>query len=352
MIKASSLMSRLGLSSPVIQAPMAGGSDSPALAAAVSAAGGLGSLGCAYLTANQIGAAAQAIKARTDRPFALNLFAPLPDPGPADATRALAAMAPYFESLGLPAPEAPKPPAIRFEDQAQAVLESGAAVFSFTFGIPAAVIPAFKARGVLLIGTATTVAEALALEAAGVDAIVVQGAEAGGHRGAFLAPVKESLIGTMALTPQVVDAVSVPVIASGGIMDGRGIAAALVLGAQAVQMGTAFLTCDEAGASAAYRAALTASDETSTGLTRAFSGRSARGLVNRVTREVGEDAILPFPLQNQLTRPMRTEATRQGKADYLSMWAGQGLRTLRALPAAELMAALERETKAAIAGLG
>jgi nitronate monooxygenase len=203
----------------------------------------------------------------------------------------------------------------------------------------------------VVMGTATTVAEAVALERAGVDAVVAQGAEAGGHRGTFVGPAETSLIGTMALVPQVVDAVTVPVVASGGIMDGRGIAAALALGASAVQMGTAFLTCEEAGVPPAYKEALLAADETDTALTRAFSGRMARGVRNRFLTEMADHDPLPFPIQNALTRPMRAAAAAAGEADYLSLWAGQGVPMARQQSAADLMARLVRGTDAAIAGL-
>ncbi len=199
-----------------------------------------------------------------------------------------------------------------------------------------------------LVGTATTVEEALALERAGVDAVVTQGSEAGGHRGTFSGSFESGMVGTVALVPQVVDAVTVPVIASGGIMDGRGIAAALALGASAVQMGTAFLTCSEAGVADVYKAAILASHEDDTRLTRAFSGRPARGIVNRFMNDMENtdfrDAILPFPLQNALTRPLRAAAAKQGRAEYLSLWAGQGLRMARRQSAADLVARLTKET--------
>jgi nitronate monooxygenase len=344
---------RLGLQTPIIQAPMAGGSDSVELAAAVSNAGGLGTFGCAYLTPEQILSAARAIRGLTDRPFGLNLFTPWDDPGQPDATAALAAMAPYFAELGLQAPAAPPPQPAPFDEQFDAILESGAAVFSFTFGLPpAGTVEAAHERGIEVIGTATTVEEAVKIAAIGCDAVVAQGSEAGGHRGTFLASVEDSLIGTMALVPQTVDAVAIPVIAAGGIMDGRGLAAALALGAQAVQLGTVFLTCDEAGANSAYRLQLMRAHEDETALTRAFSGRAARGVVNRVMREVGDDAILPFPLQNILTRALRTEAARQGRAEFLSLWAGQGLRMVRTGRAADLVAEITAQAEAVVAKLG
>jgi nitronate monooxygenase len=240
-----------------------------------------------------------------------------------------------------------------FDEQLAAVLDSGAAVFSFTFGLlPASAIEAIKGRGMFLIGTATTVEEAIALEQVGVDAVVTQGSEAGGHRSTFATPFEAGMVGTLALVPQVVDAVTVPVIASGGIMDGRGIAAALALGAHAVQMGTAFLTCDEAGIPPAYQEAILQAREHETRLTRAFSGRPARGIVNRFMTEVERadvtDAILPFPLQNALTRPLRTAAAQQGRAELLSLWAGQGVRLARRQTAATLIARLAHETEAVV----
>ncbi len=351
------LTRRLGLTHPIIQAPLAGGGDTPALVAAVGEAGGLGFVGGAYLTPAQIAEAAAAVRARTRRPFGIGLFVPLPAPDPpADPGPALARVAPFYAELGLPAPALPRAGGLEFDAQLAAALESGAAVFSFTFGVlPPAALAAVKARGMLAFGTATTVEEAVALERAGVDAVVTQGSEAGGHRATFAGPFEGGMVGTMALVPQVVDAVGVPVIATGGIMDGRGVAAALALGAAAVQLGTAFLTSEEAGIPEAYKAAIQAGREDGTRITRAFSGRPARGLVNRFMTEVeagagaGEGpAILPFPLQNALTRPLRTAAGRAGRAEFLSLWAGQGVRLARRQPAGELVARLAEEAAAAV----
>jgi nitronate monooxygenase len=348
------LTQRLGLNHPIIQAPLAGGGDTPDLVAAVCEAGVLGFIGAAYLTPPQIIEASRTVRERTARPFGINLFAPLlapevvRDPGPA-----LEGVAPFYAELGLPPPTLPAPTGDPFSEQLAAALESGASIFSFTFGIlPASAIEAIKARGMFLIGTATTVEEAIELERAGVDAVVAQGSEAGGHRGTFAGTFDTGMVGTMALVPQVVDAVTVPVIASGGIMDGRGIAAALALGAGAVQMGTAFLTCDEAGIPEAYKQAILTAREHETRLTRAFSGRPARGIVNRFMRELdradASGAILPFPLQNALTRPLRNAATKQDRAEYLSLWAGQGLRLARRQSAANLIARLANETEAVV----
>jgi nitronate monooxygenase len=348
------LTQRLGFNHPLIQAPLAGGGDTPALVAAVCNAGALGCIGAAYLTPAQIVEAAWAVQARTARPFGINLFAPLPAPVPVpDPSPALARVMSFYAELGLPPPTLPTSGGYTFDEQLAVALDSGAAVFSFTLGLlPASAIEAIKERGMFLMGTATTVEEAVALEQAGVDAVVTQGSEAGGHRGTFATTFDQGMVGTLALVPQVVDAVCVPVIASGGIMDGRGIAAALALGAAAVQMGTAFLTCEEAGIPEAYKVAILQAREHETRLTRAFSGRPARGIVNRFMTEVehgeGAEALLPFPLQNALTRPLRQAAAQQGRAELLSLWAGQGLRLARRQPAATLIARLVLETEAVV----
>lgn len=348
---ATPLIDLLKLTHPIIQAPMAGGATTVDMVAEASKAGALGSLGGAYMTPEQIEAAAEAIRARTDRPFAINLFASVPPaPMQGDASRMLALMARYHEQLGLPAPEAPGPQTDPLPGQLEAVLRIRPAVLSFTFGrLPAATLARCRELGILTVGTATTVREAQALEQDGVDAIVAQGAEAGGHRGTFLDAFEASLIGTMALVPQVADAVSVPVIASGGIMDGRGIAAALALGADFAQMGTAFLTTEESGISDAYKAVVSASRAEQSRITRAFSGRPARGIANAFMRDADAIAgdILPYPLQNALTRPMRTAGGKSGNINVLSLWAGQGAPLARRESTAELIQRLARETAAA-----
>ena len=344
------LLERLGISEPIIQAPMAGGATTPELVSAVSKAGALGFLGAAYLTAEAIAMAAAEVRRRTSRPFGINLFAPLPEPPAGDVSRMLELLAPIHASLGLPPPEAPTSPPSTLEAQLDAVLATDAAVFSFTFGLlPDGVVDRLHARGMLVMGTATTVDEALQLEARGVDAVVVQGSEAGAHRGTFGGPFEAAMVGTMALVPQTVDAVRVPVIASGGIMDGRGIAAALALGASAAQLGTAFLTCPEAGIPASHKHAILGGREDATRITRAFSGRPARGIVTALMDliDAEPDAIPPFPLQNALTRPMRTAAAARDDAAHLSLWAGQGVRMARSLPAADLVAALAEELASA-----
>ena len=241
------LASMMGVEHAIILAPMAGGTSTPALVAAVSNAGGLGSLGAGYMTPEEIAKAIAEIRERTNNPFAVNLFAGGYDGnGAADPAAMLKLIAPWHEWLGLPPPAPPAGSLPPFDQQLEVVLRAEVPVFSFTFGIPAAeAMRRMKDRGVKTLGTATTVAEARALEQAGADAIIAQGSEAGAHRGTFITSLEDSLVGTIALVPQMADAVSVPVIASGGIMDGRGIVAAAALGASGVQLGTAFLACPE-----------------------------------------------------------------------------------------------------------
>jgi nitronate monooxygenase len=340
---------RLGIAHPIIQAPMGGGGSTPALAAAVSNAGGLGFLAAAYLTPPQIAEAIAEVRKRTTKPFGVNLFCggyekageagPVP-PG------ILALLARHHAALGLPPPEAPGAQHDPAPAQLEAVLAARVPVFSFTFGIPApAILARFKADGTYVMGTATTVEEGRLLATAGADGIVAQGAEAGAHRGTFAAPFERAMVGIVALVPALADAVpNVPVIASGGIMDGRGIVAAEALGAVAVAMGTAFLVCGEAGVPEAYKAAITRAHEDRTALTRAFSGRPARGIVNAFLEEAeASGAIAPFPLQNALTRPMRNAAAKAGDVERLSLWAGQGLRLARRMKAAELVRVLVKE---------
>jgi nitronate monooxygenase len=342
----------LRIEHPILQAPMAGGGDTPELIAAVCAAGGFGSIGGAYLTPQAITEAAREIRSSTDRPFGVNLFAPVPVPDiPAETSAAIDKVAPHFQNLGLERPSTPASGGFSFDDQLSAALETGASAFSFTFGImPEEVIGAAKSRNMTVLGTATNVREAVELQAAGVDAIVAQSAEAGGHRGTFSGDFDAGMIGAISLVPQIADAVRVPVIASGGIMDGRGLAAALTLGAGAVQFGTAFLTTPEAGIPKSYKEAIMKAEENATRLTRAFSGRPARGIQNEFLcsyEGAAADDILPFPFQNALTRPMRAAAAKQGRAEYLSLWAGQGLRLSRELAAGDLVRKIAAEAEEA-----
>lgn len=340
-----------GLSIPVILAPMGGDPSTPELAAAVSNAGGLGSLAAAYSNPERIAKDIARIRELTPRPFAVNLFSPqaqLPLGGDTGAVAEF--LRPYHERLGLKPPELPQKPIENFDDQLEAVRKAAPPIVSFTFGLlPQKATERLKAQGAYLIGTATTVEEAKQLEQAGVDAIVAQGSEAGAHRGTFAVPAEEALIGTVALVPQITDATKVPVIASGGIMDGRGIVAALALGASAVQMGTAFLTCKEAGTSAPYREALAKAREDQTTVTRAFSGRMARGLRNEFIEKWNAAGLthLPYPWQNAFTQPMRRAAAAAKQEGLLSLWAGQGVRMLRERTAGQLMAELKSEIEQA-----
>ena len=346
----NALISRLGIRNPVIQGPMGGGPSTPELVAAVSNAGGLGSLGAAYLKPGEITETIRRIKSLTSKPFNVNLFAgsyetkARPDPKPM-----LDVLAEIHQTLGLPAPVAPQLPPDPFPEQLEAVLDADPPIFSFTFGIPNAdQIARVKARGIAIIGTATTVEEARLLADAGVDALAAQGAEAGAHRGTFAGPFEASMIPLVELVRGIRGAVSLPVIACGGVMDGRDLAAALRLGASAAALGTAFLVCPECGAPQAHKQAVLAAREDTSVITRAFSGRPARGLANAFIAKLAgrEDIILPYPLQNILTRAMRGAAASRGDAGFLSLWAGTGAARARALPAAELVARLLDEMNA------
>jgi nitronate monooxygenase len=342
---------RLGIELPIIQAPMGGGPSTPVLVAAVSNAGGLGSLGAPYLTPQQILDGVRRVRSLTDRPFSVNLFAGAYQvPTAVDAAPMLALLGEAHAALGLPPPVLPALPPDPFAAQLAAVLEARPPIFSFTFGIPQPQdIARLRARDITLVGTATTVGEARLLEAAGVDGVLAQGAEAGAHRGTFAAPFEAAMIPTLDLVRHVSSAVAVPVVASGGLMDGADIAAALEAGAAAVALGTAFLACPESGASAAYKEAVLAARADTTVITRAFSGRPARGLANAFieTMRRHERAILPYPLQNALTRAMRAEAAQRGESGFLSLWAGTGVTRARAVPAGELVRELNTELGAA-----
>ncbi|MFI2367363.1 NAD(P)H-dependent flavin oxidoreductase [Streptomyces sp. NPDC018833] len=322
----------LDLEVPIVQGPFGGGLSSVALASAVSEGGGLGSYGAHILTPHGIGELVSELRKATVRPFAVNLWVPHPDEAAAPPDRDRTAryaelLRPWFEELGLSTNQLEDPPpAPAFEEQIDALLAAEPPVISFVMGIPdGRVLDEARRRSIRTIGTATTVEEALAIEAAGMDAVVASGSDAGGHRGSFLRPVNESLVGTFSLVPQVAQAVSIPVVAAGGLADGRGIAAALTLGADGAQIGTGFLTTEESGASAIHRAALHGPEARTTVLTRAFSGRLARAVPNRFTREAlaYENELAPYPIQYTLTRPLRTAAAERGLADYVNLWAGQ-----------------------------
>lgn len=338
----SNLFQKLGLKHPLIVAPMAGGPSSVELVAAASAAGALGAMGGAYSNAAAIEAFADQVRQRTDKPFAINLFIPhsIPEVGLDQLERAVEATAHYRAELQLPPPQLSTPYEEDFDAQFEAVLRIRPACFSFVFGLLSADhVREAKKADIPLIGTATTVEEARTLEESGVDAVTLQGFEAGGHRGIFDAHASDPAIGLRDLLTQSVGKIRVPVIAAGGIMTAGDVRAALQAGAQAVQMGTAFLACAEAGTSAPYRTKLLATPERRTRTTRAFSGRFARGLENRFMNEMETKgaAILPFPAQNKFTRDIRGASTAKGSADFLSLWAGTGKGELWQGRAAELI---------------
>jgi nitronate monooxygenase len=336
---------QLGIEHPVMQAAMGGGPSTPELIAAVSSARGMGWLGAAYLTPEQIGDTINRIRALTDRPFGVNLFAGgredagrLVDPVPI-----LDLLTEIHGRLGLPPPEIPVLPTDQFADQVAVVLEARPAAFGFTFGIPAPeVLRGFRARHIATVGTATTPTEARLLADAGVDVILAQGSEAGAHRGTFAGAFASSMVPTLQLVGAVRALTQRPIIASGGLMDRSDIVAVLSAGADAAALGTAFLATPESGASGPYKRAVLAATRDTTVVTRAFSGRPARALGNRFTDLLaGRDEILmPFPLQNALTRPMRNAAAALDQPAYLSLYAGTGVARASDLTAVELVRSL------------
>ncbi len=312
---------------PIVLSPM-GGVGTSELAAAVCNAGGLGSLAGAYLSPAAICTQIARVREMTDAAFAVNLFVTRTEPLEQDAGPVLALLGQYHRELGIGAPMIPSPPAEDYDEQVAAVVAARVAVCSFTFGIPSrGQIAALREVGTKLVGTATTVEEVLAVADAGLDAVVVQGAEAGAHRGTFLGRFEDALIPVRELLSQAVKAVAIPVIAAGGIRNGGEIREMLGLGAAAVQIGTAFIPCPESGAAKVYKDLVLAGVGVGeTVVTRAFSGRPARGLPNRFIREMEGlgDAVLPFPWQNGATRAMRNAAGRLDRAEFLSLWAGEG----------------------------
>lgn len=335
------LQQLLGIELTIIQAPMAGVQGS-ALAVAVSEAGGLGSLPCAMLGMEALRQELAAIRAQTSKPFNVNFFchaAPRPDPAREAGWRA--ALAPYYAEQGIDGGAIPAGPArLPFSAEAADVLEAfRPPVVSFHFGLPApALLARVRSWGARILSSATTVEEARWLEAHGVDAVIAQGLEAGGHRGHFLADDMATQMGTFALLPQIARAVSVPVIAAGGIADARGVAAAMALGAAGVQVGTAYLLCPEATTGALHRAALKSEAGRVTALTNLFTGRPARGIVNRIMRELGplSAAVPAFPLATAAIAPLRAKAESLGSADFSPLWAGQNTSGCREMPAGAL----------------
>ncbi len=344
------LIDLLGIEHPIIQAPMAGASTA-ALAAAVSNAGALGGFGGTDSAPDELRKVIRAIRRKTGNPFIINLYLDRTEPYVSVAEREAAlksALAPVHAELN--AGKVPDPIDLlgKFDSQIAVVIEERVPVLSSHFGAPdASVMRALKANGTRVLATATTVGEARQLASAGVDAIIAQGSEAGGHRGTFAAPAGQAEIGTMALVPQIVDAVSVPVIAAGGIMDGRGIAAALMLGASGVQMGTAFVPCPETAVNPAYVRRLLAAAPGDALLTDVVSGRPARLLRNRLVDLLEQNRAhrLAFPEQHSMTRNLRKVASATDNAEFLPMFAGQGVTLTRAMPAAELVGSLVAEAQ-------
>jgi nitronate monooxygenase len=331
----------LGIDLPIIQAPMAGAQGST-LAAAVSNAGGLGSLPCAMLGLETMHDEVATIRAQTSRPFNVNFFChtqPVPDPERETAWRD--ALLPYYREYGIDrAAILAGPGRVPFSAEAADILEAFTpAVVSFHFGLPdAGLVARVRALGAKILASATTIDEARWLEAHGADAIIAQGLEAGGHRGLFLSGDLTTQVGTFALVRQIVQAVRLPVIAAGGIADAEGVAAAMALGAAGVQIGTAYLLCPEATTGSVHRAALKSAAARHTALTNLFTGRPARGIMNRVMRELGPISSLTpeFPLATAAIAPLRASAEGRGSGDFSPLWAGQNASGCREIPAAQL----------------
>lgn len=330
-----------GIDVPIIQAPMAG-VQGGALAVAVSNAGGLGSLPCALLDIDAMRKELAAIKAQTAKPFNVNFFCHVqPESDIRREARWRTVLSRYFAELGIDVSAIPAGPGrLPFSaEAAEALADFKPAVVSFHFGLPSAdLLARARSWGAKILSSATTVEEALWLEARGVDAIIAQGLEAGGHRGIFLSEDLSTQVGTLALVPQVVKAVRIPVIAAGGIADAQGVAAAMALGAAGVQIGTAYLLCPEATTSAVHRAALKSDAARVTALTNIFTGRPARGILNRIMRELGPmNAAAPaFPLATSAIAPLRAKAESQGSGDFSPLWCGQNAGGCKAVPAAQL----------------
>ena len=343
---------RFNICSPIIQGPFGSGASTTLLAAAVSNAGGLGSYGANALGPAEITKTAAEIRKLTDKPFGMNLWVSTYDAGGETLTAETYAqvtklLEPYYKELKVEIPPIPNSKPQNFDDQAAALIEARPAVFSFVFGIPSPeILRTCREKGIVTVGAASTVDEAIACEQAGVDCVAASGFEAGGHRPSFLKPADESLMGTFALVPQIADKVKIPVIAAGGIADGRGIVAALTLGADAVQIGTAFLACDESGATDLHRKLLFEDEAKSTGLSRTFTGRLARGLYNRFASEMKthEPLFAKYPAHSWIVAPLRAAALAQGRHDLVALWAGQAAPLCRHHKAHELFASLVKET--------
>jgi nitronate monooxygenase len=350
------LLELFNIELPILHAPMAGATGS-AMAVAVARGGGLASLPCALLTHEQIREEVALFRQHSGAPLNLNFFCHTPPPFDAErAERWKQALKPYYQELGADF-DAPTPVSNRapFDEASCQLVETlRPEVVSFHFGLPdAALLERVRASGARIISSATTVDEAIWLERHGCDAIIAMGYEAGGHRGMFLSDELYTQVGTMALVPQIVDSVRVPVIAAGGIADGRGVAAAFMLGAAAAQVGTAYLLCPESRIGNVYREALRGAKDSQTALTNLFTGRPARGIVNRVMREIGPMSPLApaFPLAGGALMPLRAKAEPAGSGDFMNMWAGQAVGIKRELPAEELTRLLAQEALQRLGGV-
>ncbi|QQZ09184.1 NAD(P)H-dependent flavin oxidoreductase [Heyndrickxia vini] len=338
------LTKTLHIDYPIIQAPMAGGITTPELVAAVSNAGGIGMIGAGYLNAEQTREIIREVKSLTSHTFGVNLF--VPEENVANEVEILKMnkhLQKYREELNLPIAGQTIGNKNVFEEQINIIIEECVPICTFTFGLPPEpIVKQLKEAKIFLMGTATTVKEAQFGEKAGMDAIVVQGSEAGGHRGTFLEKPESSMIGLISLIPQVVDQVNIPVIAAGGIMDERGIMAARSLGAQGVQMGTAFLTCKESGAHSLHKAAILEASEEEMVITASFSGKNARGINNRFIEEMSvyEGDIPSYPIQNSLTKDIRKAAGEQNNPNFMSLWSGQSPRLSKNITVSELVQGL------------
>jgi nitronate monooxygenase len=328
----------VGIKYPIVQGPFGGGLSSVELTSAVSNFGGLGSFGAQPYGAEEIISICYELRKRTKAPFNINLWVNdrdirLADFDDSDYRRLVELFNPYFEELGLPIPERPKDMGPAFAEQVPAIFEARPAVFSFVYGIPSPdILEKCKSLGIKTLGTATTSDEAIALEKAGVDAVVASGFEAGGHRVSFLRSAEDSLTGVFSLIPQVADHVKIPFIAAGGVADSRGIKAALALGADGVQMGTAFLATNQSNASQDHKDKLFSPDAKYTALTKVFTGRLARALKNRLTEELKDyqDLMAPYPLQGQFMSHLKAyPATPNSNSELKSFWAGQSASLIR-----------------------
>lgn len=342
----------LGIDYPIMQGPFGGNLSSVELTATVSNAGGLGGYGAYTMSPQEIFEVDKQLKAATNKPYNINLWVSdhdIPQGGLTDEkfAKVIQQYKPYFDEVGIPLPEKPAPFQSRFENQLEVILDIKPKVFSFMLGVPSAdALEECRKKGIITVGVATTLDEAIFLEAAGVDMIIASGFEAGGHRPSFLASAESSLTGTFVLVQLMKEKIKTPIIAAGGIANGKGVAAALALGADAVQIGTAFLATDESNALPIHREMLFSDASKYTTLSRAYTGRLGRGITSRIAKEMigNEENILPFPLQTTLISPLRKAALDQKKWDMILFWGGQIAPILKHTKAKDLMHSLIEET--------